>query len=30
MEMARKALNKSRFDIRKVHGDGDPSDHNLI
>lgn len=30
MEVARKALNKSRFDIRKVHGDGDPSDHNLI
>jgi hypothetical protein len=30
MEVARKALNKSRFDIRKVHGDGDPSDRNLI
>jgi hypothetical protein len=30
MEVARQALNKSRFDIRKVHGDGDPGDHNLI
>lgn len=30
MSEARKALNKPRFDIRKVHGDGDPSDRNLI
>ena len=27
---AMKALNKPRFDIRKVHGDGDPSNQNLI
>lgn len=30
MAIARKALNKSRFDIRKIHGDGDPSDRKLI
>ncbi len=30
MAVAREALNKPRFDIRKIHGDGDPSDHNLI
>lgn len=30
MAGARKALNKPRFDIRKIHGDGDPSDRNLI
>lgn len=30
MALAREALNKPRFDIRKIHGDGDPSDHNLI
>ena len=30
MAGARKALNKTRFDIRKIHGDGDPSDRNLI
>jgi hypothetical protein len=30
MAVARRALNKSRFDIRKIHGDGDPSDRNLI
>lgn len=30
MAIARKALNKPRFDIRKIHGDGDPSDRKLI
>jgi hypothetical protein len=30
MAAARKALNRSRFDIRKVHNDGDPTDRNLI
>jgi hypothetical protein len=30
MAIARKALNKSRFDIRKIHGDGDPSGRKLI
>jgi hypothetical protein len=27
---AMRALNRRRFDIRQVHGDGDPSDKNLI
>jgi hypothetical protein len=30
MAIARKALDKPRFDIRKIHGDGDPSDRKLI
>lgn len=30
MAVARQALDKSRFDIRRIHGDGDPSKHNLI
>jgi hypothetical protein len=30
MAGAREALSKPRFDIRKLHGDGDPSDRNLI
>ena len=30
MAVARSALSKHRFDIRKSHGDGDPSDRNLI
>lgn len=29
-EEARKALSKSRFDVRVIHNDGDPSDRNLI
>jgi hypothetical protein len=30
LAQAQEALAKSRFDIRKIHGDGDPSDRNLI
>jgi hypothetical protein len=30
MAIAREALNKPRFDIRKVHNDGDPTGQNLI
>ncbi|HEX5424841.1 MAG TPA: hypothetical protein VFW94_14935 [Candidatus Acidoferrales bacterium] len=30
MATARAALSKPRFDIRKVHADGDPTDQNLI
>ena len=30
MALARRALDKSRFDIRQIHGDGDPSDQDLI
>jgi hypothetical protein len=30
MAGAREALRKPRFDIRKLHGDGDPTDRNLI
>ncbi len=30
MAIARKAMNKPRFDIRKIHNDGDPTDQNLI
>jgi hypothetical protein len=30
MAGARQALSKPRFDIRKLHGDGDPTDRNLI
>lgn len=30
MAIARKALNKPRFDIRKIHNDGDPRGQNLI
>lgn len=30
MAGARKALNKPRFDIRKIHADGDPEGRNLI
>ena len=30
MALARRALNKARFDIRQLHNDGDPSDQNLI
>jgi hypothetical protein len=30
MAVARKALNKPRFDIRKIHADGDPEGRNLI
>jgi hypothetical protein len=29
-EQARKSLSKSRFDVRMIHNDGDPSDRNLI
>ncbi len=29
-EQARKSLYKSRFDVRVIHNDGDPSDRNLI
>lgn len=29
-EQARKSLSKSRFDVRVIHNDGDPSDRNLI
>ena len=29
-EQARKSLSKSRFGIRVIHNDGDPSDRNLI
>jgi hypothetical protein len=30
MAIAREALNKPRFDIRKIHGDGDPRGQKLI
>jgi hypothetical protein len=30
MAGAREALSRPRFDIRKLHGDGDPTDRNLI
>ena len=30
MAGAREALSKPRFDIRKLHADGDPTDRNLI
>jgi hypothetical protein len=30
MAIAREALNKPRFDIRKIHNDGDPTGQNLI
>lgn len=30
LAQAQEALAKSRFDIRKIHGDGDPSDRNLF
>ena len=30
MAGAREALSKPKFDIRKLHGDGDPTDRNLI
>ena len=30
LAQAREALAKRRFDIRKTHGDGDPSDRNLF
>jgi len=30
MTIAREALNKPRFDIRKIHNDGDPTGQNLI
>jgi hypothetical protein len=30
LAQAREALAKRRFDIRKIHGDGDPSDRNLF
>ncbi len=30
MALARRALNKPRFDIRQLHNDGDPSEQNLI
>jgi hypothetical protein len=30
MAIAREALNKPRFDIRKIHYDGDPTGQNLI
>jgi signal transduction histidine kinase/CheY-like chemotaxis protein len=29
-DQARKSLSKSRFDVRVIHNDGDPSDRNLI
>jgi len=29
-EQARQSLSKSRFDVRVIHNDGDPSDRNLI
>lgn len=29
-EQARKSLSKSRFDVRVIHSDGDPSERNLI
>lgn len=29
-EQARKALHRSRFDVRVIHNNGDPSDRNLI
>ncbi len=29
-EQARESLSKSRFDVRVIHNDGDPSDRNLI
>ena len=30
MAIARKAMSKPRFDIRKIHNDGDPTGQNLI
>jgi hypothetical protein len=30
LAQAQEALARRRFDIRKIHGDGDPSDRNLI
>jgi len=30
LAQAREALSKRRFDIRKIHGDGDPSGRNLV
>jgi hypothetical protein len=30
MATAREALSKPRFDIRKLHADGDPTGQNLI
>lgn len=30
MAIAREALNKARYDIRKVHNDGDPTGRKLI
>jgi hypothetical protein len=30
MAIAREALNRPRFDIRKIHNDGDPTGQNLI
>ena len=30
MAIARKAMSKPRFDIRRTHNDGDPTDQNLI
>jgi hypothetical protein len=30
LAQAQEALAKRRFDIRKIHGDGDPSDRNLF
>jgi len=30
LAQAQEALSKRRFDIRKIHGDGDPSDRNLV
>jgi hypothetical protein len=30
MAIARRAMSKPRFDIRKIHNDGDPTDQNLI
>lgn len=30
LAQAKEALAKRRFDIRKIHGDGDPSDRNLF
>ncbi len=29
-EQARKSLSKSRFDVRVIHNDGDPSNRNLV
>jgi hypothetical protein len=30
MALAKRALNKTGFDVRKIHGDGDPTGKNLI